>query len=484
MTLSVRARLTAWYSGVMLAVLAAAAFTASSMLTRLAIHRLDAGLTGIVATVHSIMRNEFREGMDLAGAAHEASTEVTSPGVSVVLTASDGTLVTSWGEPLPGAWGGQRSVDASNSTAASDRSVTIGGRRFRAAQQSASFNGQRYIVTALGSLEPVERQRSEFLYALWIGFLVALAVGAIGGWAVSRHALAPLTAMAKEVTAITERDPGKRLQVPPTRDELAQLGTAFNSLLDRLSAALVAERQFMADASHQMRTPVSVLRTTAQVMLRREGREEREYRESLTIVAEQSERLARLVDAMFLLARAEIAGWTLRTEPLYLDELISECARAVAVLAAEREVHVATSGDIDVPFTGDDALLRHMTINLLENAVRYTRVGGRVVVSLNRLPDRIVIRVSDEGPGIPPADRERIFERFVRLDQKYDGAGLGLAMARRIAEAHGGQLTLESSDTRGSCFAVNLPLRGHDLETASAADAPPAYVARDVLRRA
>jgi signal transduction histidine kinase len=356
------------------------------------------------------------------------------------------------------------------------RTVAIGGKRFRVVERAARFGDKPFAVTVLGSLELLERQRSEFLYALWFGFLAALAVGGIGGWVVSRRALAPLTVMAREATAINERDPEARLHVPPTRDELGQLGTAFNALLDRLSAGLLAQRQFMADASHQMRTPVSVLQTTAQVMLRWEGREEREYRESLAIVGEQSARLARLVDAMFLLARAESGGWTLRTEPLYLDELVSECVRAVAVVASERSVQVATRGDGDLPFMGDDALLRHMTVNLLENAVRYTRTGSQVVASLDRTADGIVLRVTDEGPGIAEADRERIFERFVRLDQGKDGAGLGLAMARRIAEAHGGRLTLEFSDARGSCFAVTLPLRGHEVE----APTSPTYAAPDV----
>jgi signal transduction histidine kinase len=478
MTLSVRARLIAWYTAVMVGLLAVAAFAAGGMLIRLGIHRLDADLLGIAATVHSIMRDEAREGMDLTGGAHEASTEVTSPGVSVILSADDGKIVASWGEPLPAQWEATPGLVTRVSSHADvpDRTVAIGDKRFRVVERTALFGDKPFAVTVLGSLELLERQRSEFLYALSIGFLVALAVGTIGGWAVSRRALAPLTAMAREATAITERDPEVRLQVPPTRDELGQLGTAFNALLDRLSAALLAQRQFMADASHQMRTPVSVLQTTAQVMLRREGREEREYRESLTIVGEQSARLARLVDAMFLLARAEAGGWTLRTEPLYLDELVSECARAVAVVAAERNVTVATRGDADVPFMGDDALLRHMAINLLENAVRYTRTGSQVVASLDRTADGIVLRVTDEGPGIPEADRERIFERFVRLDQGSGGAGLGLAMARRIAEVHDGCLTLESSDARGSCFAVTLPLRAHAIETPTS----PTYVAPDV----
>jgi signal transduction histidine kinase len=212
----------------------------------------------------------------------------------------------------------------------------------------------------------------------------------------------------------------------------------------------------MADASHEMRTPVSVMRTTAQVTLARSPRSEGDYRESLAIVEEQSTRLARLVDAMFLLSRAEASGIPLMPEPLYLDELVGDCARALRVLAHERGVDVLTCGEIEVPWTGDNWLLRQMVSNLVDNSVRHAR---RVVtITVGRTADgAVTIRILDDGVGIPPADHGRIFDRFVRLDARVSGAGLGLPIARWIAEAHGGTLVLESSGPTGSCFTVTLP---------------------------
>ncbi len=151
--------------------------------------------------------------------------------------------------------------------------------------------------------------------------------------------------MADQATTITERDPAARLAAPNPNDELGRFAAAFNGLLDRLAAALHAQRQFMADASHELRTPVSVVRSAAQVTLARTDRPEADYRESLTIVAEQSARLARLVDAMFLLSRAEASGLPLMREPLYVDDVLDECVRAQRLLAGERGVMVTTAGD-------------------------------------------------------------------------------------------------------------------------------------------
>jgi signal transduction histidine kinase len=268
-------------------------------------------------------------------------------------------------------------------------------------------------VTVLARLDPLARERSELLRALAIGTLVALLVAIAGGWLAGRHAIEP--------------------------------------------AALNAQRQFMADASHQLRTPVSIIRTTAQVTLAKDQRSETEYRESTTIVAEQSARLTRLVDAMFLLARGDAGGRTLRTAAIYLDELVGECIRGLGAIAADRQVRLESAGDVDVQLFADEELLRQMLLNLLDNAIRHTPAGGTVRTTIASKGDAIVIAVEDEGAGIPAADRERIFERFVRLNQGSDGAGLGLPLARWIAEAHQGSLTLEASGPGGSRFAVRLP---------------------------
>jgi signal transduction histidine kinase len=466
-TLSIRARLTAWHTGVLIATLAAAALVILTLERSLALASLDDTLARTAATVESVVVHELAENMSVEAAAGEAGVELGTMPASVVISRPDGTVLARWGVPLPAPW--------TPAYAPAARTVSIGGQGYRGLDRPVAAGGHDFVVTVLAPLLPLERQQRELREALAAGILVALLVAGAGGWLVGRHALAPLRRMARDATAIDDRHPDVRLHVPHPADELGRLGLAFNALLDRLAGALHAQRQFMADASHQMRTPVSVLQTTSQVMLRQPRRDEREYRESLAIVGEQSARLARLVDAMFLMARSDAGGRTIRTDLLYFDELVDECARAASVLAAEHGVRVDAGGDADVAFTGDDELLRHMVVNLLENAVRHTPPGGAVRTEVSRDAEGIRLRVFDTGPGIPEADRERIFERFVQLESRSAGAGLGLPMARWIAREHGGTLALESTGPSGSCFLVCLPFR-QPSSPAAATAVPPDLV--------
>ena len=170
----------------------------------------------------------------------------------------------------------------------------------------------------------------------------------------------------------------------------------------------------------------------------------------MVIVGEQADHLSRLVDTMFLLSRAEAHGLPLSLEPVYIDDLVAESARAVQVLAHDREVAVTADGDAEVPFTGDNSLLRQMVTNLLDNAVRHATAGGEVSASVRQTQAVITIQVIDDGPGVPVDARERIFQRFTRLGHDYAGAGLGLPIARWIAEAHGGSLLLQSTGRRAA----------------------------------
>jgi len=453
MSWSIRARLNTWYSALMLTVLAAATAAIAGLQARTAEARLDAEMRRLELTVEAVMRNEFGEGLDVRGAAAEASTEVVTPGRTVVVSSLDGSMVRTWGAPLPVAW---RPTAAPVDGPASE-SITIGASAYYVIDHHVRDSAHEYLVGVLAPMAPLQQEHRELLRSLMVGIVVALAVAAVGGWLLSKPALRPLSAMAQQATQVSERNIAARLTAPNQRDELGRLATAFNGLLDRLAAALSSQRQFMAEASHQLRTPVSVLRTTAEVTLRQAHRDEHDYREALGIVGEQSVRLARLVGAMLLLSRAEAGGRAIRPEPVYLDDLVADSARALAMIAAERQVRVVTSGQVDVPFVGDEELLRQMFMNLLDNAVRHTRRGGQVVADL-QCRSRAVIRIADEGAGIPDADRERIFERFTRLDEHAGGAGLGLPIARWIAEAHGGTLELESSGPQGSAFVVTLPL--------------------------
>jgi signal transduction histidine kinase len=450
MTWSIRSRLTAWYSLVMVIVLVIGAIAVAFVQERLAYERLDGELERLMLTLEGVMRTEFGEGLDLIAAADEASIEVVAPDRTLLLTRIDGALLEVWGRPLEAAW--QPPFDRRGL-----QTVTVGTTRLRALSRPVTYKDHQYVAAVMASLKGIEGEHRELRFALGAGVLIALAVAGIGGWVVARQSLRPLTHLAEQAATISEHDPSQRLHPPHVDDELGRFAHAFNALLDRLATALHGQRQFMADASHELRTPVSVIRTTAQVTLAQGTRAENDYRESLTIVEEQSTRLTRLVDAMFLLSRAEAQGIPLLREPLYLDDLVAECARALRVLADGRGVAICTGGDAEVMFSGDDTLLRQMVGNLLDNAIRHAKTGGTVTATVTRELDALRIRIADDGEGIPPAYRDRIFERFARFDSRSQGAGLGLPISRWIAEAHAGTLVLEATGAGGSCFAVSLP---------------------------
>ena len=450
MNLSIRTRLTLWYSSIVVVTLATGAVAGWFMQWQLTFQYLDEDIARSMATLEGVMRTEFGKGLTLEGAAEEASIEVVVPDRTLLLRRPDGSLLEVWGLPLDSAFLPPLGHDTNAVT------VSTGVGDIRILRHQVEHGGHRYQAAVIAPLAPLRALQFEMFRAMSVGMMMALLLAAAGGWVIGRQTLKPLTLMADQARRINERDPKGRLEVPPVADELGQLATAFNGLLDRLASALNSQRQFMADTSHELRTPVSVVRTATQVTLARDVRSTEEYRESLVIIGEQATRLSRLVDSMFLLSRAEAQGVLLRREFLNLDDILAECARACGVLARQRGVALTTSGDEEVGFTGDDALLRQMIGNLLDNAIHHADADGHVVASLERSNGHVRLRITNDGPGIEAANHDRIFDRFVRIGAS-DGAGLGLPIARWIAEAHGGTVQLADSGPGSTTFVVTLP---------------------------
>ena len=451
MTLSIRARLTLWYCSIVVVVLVVGGVVGALVQLKFAMLRLDDDLARSMATLEGVMRTEFGQGKSLEDAAQEASTEVVVPDRTMVLTRVDGAILQVWGLPI------ERPDVPRLGTAPFTDTLPLPSGDARVMNRFVEHRGHAYIAAVIAPLAPLHVLHAETARATALGIVVALVVAAVGGWFIGRQTLKPLTRMARQAREINERNPTGRLAAPPVNDELGELATAFNELLDRLGEALNSQRQFMADASHELRTPVSVVRTATQVTLSKNARTSEEYRESLAIIGDQATRLSRLVDAMFLLSRAEADSNPLRPEFLNLDDLLAESVRAARVLAEQRDVTITTAGDEEVGLTGDDALLRQMVGNLLDNAIRHAAPGGQVTATLERSDNRATLRITNDGPGIPAEHRGRVFERFVRLSHS-EGAGLGLPIARWIAGAHDGTLVLEHSEPGRTTFAVTLPL--------------------------
>ena len=453
MTLTIRGRLTLWYTAVLLVVLVLFGAWLYVAESRLRLSLLDRELERAAAPVAAAVAGELDEGSSLADAAQEAYKDLASSEQLVAVYDSAGTRLA----------GGSAGPDPASllSPGGTTLSATVpnAGGEWRLRVEAHEHAGVGYRVAVGTSLADVDRQRAIVRRTLLIGIPLALGLAAAGGWWIARQALHPVAAMVRQAREITDRTPGSRLQASQPHDELGELARAFNELLERLENALKAQRRFMADASHELRTPVSIVRAAAEVALDRETRSEAEYRDALAIIAGQTRRLARMVDDMMTLARADAGGLALEPADLYLDELVSECVRAVAVLAAERGVRVSMERAAEIVFRGDETLLRQMVVNLLHNGISHTPPGGRVDVRLSCLDGSLEIAVSDSGCGVPAGERERIFERFVRLDpaRSGGGAGLGLPIARSIAEAHGGALTLPESGPSGSVFLIRLP---------------------------
>jgi signal transduction histidine kinase len=337
---------------------------------------------------------------------------------------------------------------------------TLEPERVRVAASSWQHGPDAYTVVSWMSLGRFDREHAIVMNTVGIAIPFAALAALTGGWLIVWRALRPLSVMAAHADAIDRRHLQQRLPLPLPPDELRRLAVAFNSLLDRLSESVDTQRRFMADASLELRTPVTVARTAAQVTLSEPHRSEPEYREALDIVASQADRLTRVVDDMFLLALADVDGRPLLPRHLYLDEVVAECARAAGVLAESRGIAVTVQSPEGVQVQGDEELLRRMVMNLLDNAIRHSPDGERVEITIAAESNRVTLRVQDAGPGIPAAAHERVFERFVRLEtgNPTSGGGLGLPIARWIAEQHSGTVELES-DSGGCRFVVTLPVQ-------------------------
>lgn len=454
MQLSLRTRLTAWYS--VLLVLTVAVFSTAVLWLHwgLLLEQFDDSLRSISGTANNVIEEELADRKDLPAAAADMLAVVHPADYVVQVLDESGSPITRPSEsmPLP------PEVRSPGLTRATRTLTAADGEPWRVTVRSRTAHGYRYVVAVGAPLDEAIEQWQTLLKACLIGIPLALIFAVAGGWWLGRHGLRPLTGMAAEAQAITARTLDKRLTVPPSATELSQLAGSFNDVLDQLGSALSTQRRFMADASHELRTPISILRTAADVTLSQSGRDEAEYREALAAVLQQASRLTRLVDDMLVLARADGGGYPMVLASVNLAALVTECVRELGARAEDKGIRVQTDLEASTVW-GDEALLRRMFSNLLGNALTYTSTGGAVEISLARVDSRLVLRVADTGPGIPLDDRERVFERFVRLDpaRAAGGAGLGLAIARWVAEAHGGSVRILSSGSDGTVFAANLP---------------------------
>jgi len=460
---TVRTRLTLWYVGVLAAALVVVAVLIYVLLERALYLRIDDTLSAGVRVARTSLENDLREGQSHEDSARSTAAELSEQTQMFAIYDDGGRLLAEGGRDS------ELQIVLPPLETIPDGEVLLqtilesdGDDRHRLAFQRVSLPPYGYIVVAGIDLEPLDEEL-EFLRGI-LAYVVplALAIAGIGGWFLARQSLSPVVAMADRARRIGAENLSARLPVANPRDELGRLAETFNELLGRLEMSLAQQRQFMADASHELRTPVATARTAASVALQQQHRDEADYRETLEIIEQQTVRLSRVVDDMFTLARADAGNFPVRSTPMYLEEVVDEVVRAARVIASTKDVSIETDTTPSAAFTGDEDLIRRMIVNLIDNAVRHAPSGSAVHVDLDTTDAGYAIAIRDHGPGIPVEIRPHIFERFYRRDAAsrlggHDGAGLGLALARWIANVHGGDVVLARSSQTGSTFVISLP---------------------------
>jgi len=328
---------------------------------------------------------------------------------------------------------------------------------------SARFGvpGNTYTVQLAAPLAQVSDVLQQLRWLLVLSIPVVLVLASLGGYWMSRRALAPVDAITSTARSISEHSLSRRLASLKTGDELQRLAETFNQMMDRLETAFKRITQFTADASHELRTPTALIRTTAELSLRRD-RDNAEYREALVQILEEAKGTGILIDNLMTLARMDSGAEAVGFSMVDIASILGEASMASQPLALSKQIQLDREiPDIPILVNGDSHALRRLFLILIDNAVKYTPTGGRVFIGLNTNGNDAVARVQDTGIGISQEDLPVIFERFYRADKarsREPGAGLGLSIGRWIAEAHRAEILVKSVVGQGSTFEVRIPL--------------------------
>jgi heavy metal sensor kinase len=366
------------------------------------------------------------------------------------------------------------SIESGGDRTFQEITVPILGRQ-RILRSNLRVAKQDYVVVLLDSLEHLDRDRAEvareraeveqefqtvvFILLACIPFALLL-IGAVGYW-LARKSLAPVSQLNRLAEGITAQKLDHRLPVTHPEDELGRLTKTINAMIERLERSFQEIRRFTADASHEMRTPLTAIRAETELALNKSLSLE-EQQQMLISVVEECERLTRLTDQLLTLSR-EDAGGTHHVRALVdLAALVHNVAETMKPLMEAKELRFEIAGQMPYAIDGDAARLRQVFINLLDNAIKYTPNGGSVTIQLSQEGDKAFVRICDTGIGIAPEHQPHVFERFYRVDKARSraegGTGLGLSIARSIIQSHDGEISLTSELGKGTTIVVALPI--------------------------
>jgi heavy metal sensor kinase len=452
--LSIRLRLTAWYVLTLAIALGAVAF-ALVVVFRAAMERqLDDELAARAAQVVSTLQSEGST-LSLQGQGGEDSLVV--GGEFVGLYDSSGKLVdSSAAPPLAGA---AIAAFAAGSSATGSESLTSGAEHLRVRAVPVVDAGRRIATLAIvRSLTPIDNAERQLLGILALAVPLAVAIAAVGGYLLAYRALRPVEQLRRAAEDYSANDLTRRLAPQDLRDdELGRLARTLDAMLNRVAAAVEQRQRFTGDASHELRTPIATILADASLSLER-PRSAEDYHATIARIASETARMARIVEGLLLLARADARGAPAHTEEVDLAALLEASIRRAEPSATERGLQIASRIQPGLVVTDQDGGLERVFDNLLDNAVRYAPDGSVIEIAGEAHDGMTRVTVSDHGRGIPPDERSRVFERFHRTPgTSGNGAGLGLAIAREIVDAHDGKIDVQGTPGGGATFVVDLP---------------------------
>jgi two-component system OmpR family sensor kinase len=468
-TLPIRTRLTLWYA-VLLATIIAGLSTFLVLQLRSDLRlAIDEEARTTSSSILLALATERREhlGQEPGGAAEDAQdfadaarASLPSSGGAQILD-TQGRVVAHYGTAAGAAplvtSQTQRAARAGQS---STRTITVGseGRQYRARATAFTDQDQSRILVVAVSLRPVKHPVHEVLLLLLIAGPMALIATSAAAYWLARKALRPVERLTSDAQEIGKAGLRERVAVSATRDEIGRLGLTLNAMLDRIERGVTDKHRLVADASHALRTPLAIMRAEIDVSLRGDALPPA-ARDVLESAREEVDRMSRAVDNLLALAEADEGRLELLTVPVSLRQAIDDSVRPLRLLAAAKDVSLIAEG-ASIEAQADPQRLQLALTNLIENSIKFSAPGGVVRVTSWSRGDEVGITVSDDGPGVPPEDREHLFDRYYRVDSarghNVSGSGLGLAISHEVAVAHGGRLWLDSSE-RGSTFFLALP---------------------------